>query len=142
MRRLAEIKIGLRTQFVLPPTGSHPLPLDRHWLSYPVTYHGVKASGWGNEARLPNSLRFRLRRDADDPTRLRAVIFHVPCLPPALFKPDLAAIVRVWKNVHGLLDDLCKCASSPRSYAAVAAAGHLVKLKPQLDGIRLERVLS
>ena len=93
MRRLAEIKIGLRPQFGFTNKGPQGQTADRHWLSYPITgKHRVTA--WDG-ARLPNSLRFRLKRDAADPTRLRAVIFHVPCRPPAEFNPDLAAIVRV-----------------------------------------------
>ena len=142
MRRLAEIKIGLRTQFEFPFKGVHAAPLQRHWLSYPVTTHSVDKRVWPKDARLPNSLRFRLRRDADDPTRLRAVIFHVPCRPLAQFTPDLAAIVPVWQAVHGLLDELCKAPPSPRSYVSFFGAGHLAKLKSQLDKIQLQRVPS
>lgn len=139
MQRLAEIKIGLRTQFEIADKGPHREPLDRHWLSYPIAEkHRVTA--WRG-ARLPNSLRFRLRRDAADPTRLRAVIFHIPCLPPTQFKPDLAAIVPVWQAVHSLLDEMCEDPSK-RSYTTIADAGHLSKLKPQLDGILLKRVLT
>ena len=101
MRRLAEIKIGLRTQFKFPQVQPpHPRPLDRHWLSYPVTKHGVIS--WGANARLPNSLRFKVRPDADG--RLRGTIFHVPCLPPAGFAPDRRAIESVWQRVHDHLD--------------------------------------
>jgi CRISPR-associated protein Cmr1 len=103
MRRLAEIKILLRTRFKFPNENSpHPQPRDRHWLSYPVTHHGVRQ--WG-ERRLPNSLRFKLRPDGGDRGRLRGVIFHVPCLPPpALFAPNLQAIQAVWQSVHEFLD--------------------------------------
>jgi CRISPR-associated protein Cmr1 len=103
MRRLAEIKIGLRTQFKFvderPP---HSAPNERHWLSYPVTNHRVR--DWGDK-RLPNSLRFKMRRDGGDPARLRGIIFHVPCLPPHDFNPSRAAIVQVWERVHEFLDN-------------------------------------
>jgi CRISPR-associated protein Cmr1 len=102
MRHLAEIKIGLRTQFKFPNNVKppHHNPLDRHWLSYPITRHGVR--GWGN-ARLPNSLRFKVRRD--DKGNLYGVIVHVPCAPPPDFRPNLAAIQQVWLQVHRFLDD-------------------------------------
>jgi CRISPR-associated protein Cmr1 len=103
MRRLAEIKIGLRTQFKFRDEKSpHLAANERHWLSYPVTNHRVR--DWGDK-RLPNSLRFKLRRDRRDPARLRGVIFHVPCLPPHDFNPNRPAIVQVWERVHGFLDD-------------------------------------
>jgi CRISPR-associated protein Cmr1 len=107
MRRLAGIKIGLRTQFKF--THGVRTPQDRHWLSYPVTHHEVDA--WDRDRRplpslrLPNSLRFKLRRDSGDAGRLRGIIFHVPCLPPSDFKPNSGAIVSVWQRVHEFLDD-------------------------------------
>lgn len=100
MRRFAEIKIGLRTQFVFPPVKPpHPQPLERHWLSYPITKHATTA--WDKKARLPNSLRFKVRADG---AQLRGVIFHVPCKPPPEFKPDRKALVEVWTRVHAFLD--------------------------------------
>ena len=102
MHHLAQLKIGLRTQFKFT-TGKHALhPEDRHWLSYPVTNHSVGV--WVNNARLPNMLRFKVRPDADNPSKLRGVIFHVPCLPPAEFKPEVRAIEDVWRQVHAYLD--------------------------------------
>lgn len=102
MHRLAEIKIRLRTLFPFrqsePPP--HPRPLDRHWLSYPITKHGV--SSWNRNLRLPNSLRFKVRPDPDG--RLRGLIFHVPCAPPPDFRPDPEALHRVWSRVHRFLD--------------------------------------
>jgi CRISPR-associated protein Cmr1 len=104
MRRLAAIKISLRTQFRFPDEGSpHRQPRERHWLSYPVTNHRV--APWGDRLRLPNSLRFKLRRDNRDTTGLRGVVFHVPCMPPRDFNPDRRAIESVWQRVHELLDD-------------------------------------
>ena len=100
MRDLACVKIGLREQF--PFQRGHNVQ-DRHWLSYPVTKHKVEA--WGSDKRLPNSLRFKVRRDADNPRMLRGVIFHMPCLPPGCFSPDREAIKSVWQRVHKFLDN-------------------------------------
>lgn len=105
MRQLAEIKIDLRTQFSFKTGKNAPFPEPRHWLSYPVTNHNVqswKERGRG-DLRLPNSLRFKVRRD--DKGQLYGVIVHVPCAPPAAFRPDIAAIEQVWSRVHRFLDD-------------------------------------
>ena len=104
MRRLAEIKIGLRTQFKFTTGKGAAQPEARHWLSHPVTNHNVAAwkEGGKGEFRLPNSLRFKVRAEPDG--KLRGVIFHVPCLPPPQFKPDRRAITDVWLRVHGFLD--------------------------------------
>lgn len=99
MRRLAEIKIGLRTQFRFK-SGNVATPEERHWLSYPVTNHSVHS--WGNNARLPNSLRFKVRPDAGG--QWHGVIFHVPCQPPAVFKPNRSTLLQVWQRVHQHLD--------------------------------------
>jgi CRISPR-associated protein Cmr1 len=106
MKRLAEIKIGLRTQFKFPgESPPHRQPLDRHWLSYPITKHGTTA--WANNARLPNSLRFKLRSDAPNSTKVRGVIFHVPCFPPPEFNASRYRrdIESVWQQVHAFLDN-------------------------------------
>lgn len=101
MNRLAELKIGLRTQFTFPNMQPpHPAPLPRHWLSYPITKHTTRA--WDRNARLPNSLRFKVRQGAVG--KLRGVVFHVPCKPPKQFRPDLTAIQDVWERVHAYLD--------------------------------------
>lgn len=98
--QLAQLKIGLRTQFKFPhaqPDGQvHP----RHWLSYPVTKHAVFA--WGNNARLPNSLRFKVR--AVGHGRYVGVVFHVPHLPPVAFRPNTSQVQTVWEKVHLFLD--------------------------------------
>jgi len=102
MRDLAIVKIGLRTQFVFPGAKPpHPAPLDRHWLSYPITRHWTKP--WGRNLRLPNTLRFKVRQGGDG--KLHGVIFHVPCVPPHRFLPDRRAIESVWERVHQLLDE-------------------------------------
>lgn len=101
MTRLARIKIDLRTRFRFPGQRPDGQVHERHWLSYPVTNH--KVNDWDRAGlRLPNSLRFKVRRDVDG--RLRGVVFHMPCLPPPAFRPDRAAIERVWEQVHAHLD--------------------------------------
>lgn len=100
MKRLAEIKIGLRTRFRFNTGKNAPQPEHRHWLSYPVTNHSV--APWDNNARLPNTLRFRLRHT--DEGKLVGVIFHVPHSPPAQFRSDPATLKQVWTAVHGYLD--------------------------------------
>jgi CRISPR-associated protein Cmr1 len=103
MVQLARIKIALRTQqaFRFPHERPDGQVHDRHWLSYPVTKHKVDVWDKAN-LRLPNSLRFKVRPDADG--KLRGVIFHMPCRPPPAFRPDPAAIERVWQQVHEHLD--------------------------------------
>jgi len=100
MKTLAEVKIGLRTQFGFKTGKNAHAPESRHWLSYPVTNHSV--STWGNNARLPNTLRFKIRPTPDG--KLVGLIFHVPHLPPAAFRPDQPAIERVWTQVYAFLD--------------------------------------
>ncbi|MGH6893266.1 MAG: hypothetical protein ACREEP_13505 [Dongiaceae bacterium] len=113
MVELANIKIRLRTQFGFSLNAAagdrqakrgidHGQPQDRHWLSYPVTNHTVSPP-WGGSARLPNSLRFKVRTAPNDPKKV-GVIFHVPCLPPPELRPDLSAITTVWQRVHRFLD--------------------------------------
>ena len=104
MQFLAQLKIDVRQLFIFPPNERppHRQPLERHWLAYPVTNHRTLA--WEDKFRLPNSLRFKLRRDPADDSKLRAIVFHVPCKPPPEFKPDLQAITRVWTKVHAFLD--------------------------------------
>lgn len=102
MLRLAEVKIGLRRQFVFPDERTpHPQPLSRHWLAYPITHH--ETSAWPRNARLPNSMRFKVRAERDG--KLRGVIFHVPCLPPQkIFSPDRRVVESVWQQVHDFLN--------------------------------------
>lgn len=97
MRTLAEIKIQLRTQFAF----GQAFVSKRHWLAYPVTNHPVNE--WG-KLRLPNSLRFRVRRSPGDPKKLIGVIFHMPCSPPPSFTPNKVDITNVWQTVHQFLD--------------------------------------
>ncbi len=99
MKTLAQVKIALRTQFVFT-TGKTQNPEDRHWLSYPVTNHTV--TSWGNNARLPNSLRFKVRPMADG--QLVGVVFHLPHKPPAEFGSSPQTLERIWRQVHNHLD--------------------------------------
>ncbi len=103
MKKLAEIKIGLRTQFQFPQAQPAGQIHNRHWLSYPITHHSVR--DWGNNARLPNSLRFKVRPAPGDAQKVVGVIFHVPCKPPPSFNPNHETLVRVWKQVHAFLDN-------------------------------------
>lgn len=103
MRELAVVRIGLRTQFKFPiEPPPHSQVLERHWLSYPITRHSTKA--WNGTFRLPNSLRFKARKTSNG--KFVGVIFHVPCLPPPAFNPEVnrQAIKRVWSQVHQFLD--------------------------------------
>jgi len=114
MKTLAQIKIALRTQFKLT-TGKTQSPEDRHWLSYPVTRHAV--SSWGNNARLPNTLRFKVRPTADG--QLVGVIFHMPHKPPADFRSSPQTLERVWRQVHSLLDGYASVPSSQSSQSSL-----------------------
>jgi CRISPR-associated protein Cmr1 len=100
IKRLAELKIGLRTQLRFTTGHNAPHVEDRLWLSYPVTNHSVKA--WGRNARLPNQLRFKVRNT--DNGKLVGVIFHVPHLPPPAFEPNGAAVEKVWQKVLQFLN--------------------------------------
>lgn len=121
METLAIVKIGLR-----------------HWISYPITYHTTKAFNLKN-ARLPNTLRFKVRPAPNDPKKLIGVIFHVPCLPPNDFFPNRQAIEKVWQSVHGLLDELA-AQRDARHYETIKNPDRCARLKPQLDTVTLTRI--
>jgi CRISPR-associated protein Cmr1 len=135
MRTLAIVKIGLRTQFRFTTGRNAPRVEDRHWLSYPVTNHSVAA--WGSNARLPNQLRFKVRRTPKD--KLVGVIFHMPHLPPQAFSPNPKHIADVWACVHDFLDALCQPANQ-RRYCDRANVEALAKQKAQLDKVQLQRI--
>ena len=97
----------MRTYFTFHSGNNAPAPEKRHWLSYPVTKHSVQP--WGNNARLPNSLRFKVCRSSGE--KLVGKIFHVPCLPPPAFNPNQNTIEQVqntikqvWREAHQFLD--------------------------------------
>ena len=101
MVELARLKIALRTSLGFQTGRNAPRTEARHWLSYPVTNHSVAA--WGNNLRLPNSLRFKVRPTLDN--RFAGIIFHVPCKPPAAFSPNIDQIEELWTKVRAFLDD-------------------------------------
>jgi CRISPR-associated protein Cmr1 len=102
MKTLAQIKISLRTQFVLTH-GNVQQPEDRHWLSYPLNHHNVSSwDSWNRNARLPNTLRFKVRPTEDG--QVVGVIFHVPHKPPAGFSSVASNLERIWQKVHDYLD--------------------------------------
>lgn len=106
MQEMARLKIDLRTQskFKFPQARTDGQIHDRHWLSYPVTTH--KVWDWDkNNARLPNSLRFKVRPAPGDSHKVVGVLVHIPCQPPPAFRPEPQALQRVWKQVHAFLDD-------------------------------------
>ena len=140
MRDLAIIKIGLRTMFVFPQSTRppHESPVERHWLSYPVTRHATRR--WKGSARLPNSLRLKVRPDAQDPRKLRGIIFHVPCLPPAEFRPRLDAIEAVWTRSYCLLDELGRQPDLRNYEEAIRDKTRRTELRKQLDTITVERI--
>ena len=102
MREMARLKIDLRTQFKFTTGRDAPRAEDRHWLAYPITNHSVSA--WGGNARLPNSLRFKVRPAPGNPQQVVGTIFHMPCLPPPAFSPKIDTITAVWQQVHAFLD--------------------------------------
>lgn len=113
MQELAKIKIGLRTQFPFNTGKNAPITESRHYLSYPVTNHSVAA--WGGNARLPNTLRFKVCPDPEDNEKLRGIIFHVPCLPPASFAPKVQQVQQTWEKVHRWLDNSQVRQNSPQN---------------------------
>jgi CRISPR-associated protein Cmr1 len=101
MVELAKLKIGLRTALSFKTGNRAHAPEPRHWLAYPVTNHSVQA--WG-DARLPNTLRFKLRPTTDK--KVAGIVFHMPALPPPAFGPQRHRdqIVELWQGVHSALD--------------------------------------
>lgn len=135
MRDLAIVKIGLRTQFRFTTEKNARHTDYRHWLSYPITNHSVM--GWGENLRLPNSLRFKVRQTENG--KLVGVIFHMPHLPPPAFDPNKNAIIETWQCVHEFLDALTNPAAK-RRYCAKADTEALAKQKHQLDSVMLKRI--
>lgn len=99
MKFLAATKIGFRTSLKFDGGEPHRQPQERHVLAYPVTHH--KVSGWGNEARLANQIRFKLVSEVGG--KLKARIYHTPHKSPlAIGNIDELA---VWQSIHRWLDD-------------------------------------
>ena len=106
VRRLAQLKIGFRTQFSFRGR-NHPRPEDRHILAYPVTNHRVNARGWGNNGRLANQLRFKITAEG---RQYRGIVVHFPARLPYEVRRGFdggelcAQEIRVWRQVHRYLD--------------------------------------
>lgn len=99
MKFLAATKIGFRTSLKFEGGEPHRQPQDRHVLAYPVTHH--KVSGWGNEARLANQIRFKLVPAASN--KLKARIYHTPHKSPLAI--GTIDELGVWQHIHRWLDD-------------------------------------
>ena len=140
MRDLAIIRIAVRTQFAFRGTEPHKQPEPRHWLSYPVAKHTCEP--WGKRLRLPNSLRFKVRRVSGNDNQLVGVIYHMPCLPPDEFGPQpyREEIQKTWRQVHWLLDELTKPSNERKFGERINVSRWLEKVKPQLNGITLQRI--
>ena len=98
MATLSEVRKSVRDTFKFSSLAS---PQLGHWLAYPVTKHGVP--DWKSK-RLPNSLRFKVRRNKDNPDQCEGIVFHMPCMPPCGFNPREDEIKKVWQQVHQSLD--------------------------------------
>lgn len=98
MKFLARTKINFRHDLGFVGGQPHREPQGRHLLAYPVTNHSVR--DWGNNARLANTLRFKLHREGD---ALRALIYHTPC-KPTLPHAGLD-LLDTWQRVHRFLDN-------------------------------------
>jgi CRISPR-associated protein Cmr1 len=140
MRDLAIVRIAVRTQFAFRGTEPHKQPEPRHWLSYPVTKH--RCEPWGNQLRLPNSLRFKVRPVSGNANQLIGIIYHMPCLPPDEFRPQpyREQIKETWRQVHWLLDELGKPAGQRKFEGRINESKWLQKVSPQLSGITLQRI--
>jgi CRISPR-associated protein Cmr1 len=113
MEKLAEVKIKIRTQFVLNSGEPHNDVEQRHVLAYPVTNHGLKGSKTKTmDGRLANQLRFKvahvLRKDKHE---FFGLIVHLPSeMPRAFFEgtiaqpPNRAFQAGVWRQVHDCLN--------------------------------------
>ncbi len=108
LARLAEVKIGFRTQFHFKGAGPHDELCDRQLLAYPVTNHSLKA--WGNKARSANQILFKVHLTDQGYV---GVVVHLPhSLPTPLMsrlKKDVQLQVRsrenqLWNQVHSYLD--------------------------------------
>jgi len=98
MALLADTRLRLRETFPFETSGKAGDVGDRHWLAYPVTKHAV---GKWKQLRLPNTLRMKIRRNADG--SFTGMVFHVPHKPPAGFGP-LGDLERIWESAHRFLD--------------------------------------
>ncbi|PPD02569.1 MAG: hypothetical protein CTY29_12570 [Methylobacter sp.] len=126
MRKLAEMKIGFRTEalpFINNKDKTKPVLDERHIVSYPVTHHGV--AGWaeldrfgklkedkrGNliqKHRIANQLRFKVIKHQQ---QFYGLIFHLPCAVPEELAKEVKGSrdvlnqqITIWRKVHQHLD--------------------------------------
>jgi len=99
MKFFASTKIGFRTSLKFDGGEPHRQPQKRHVLAYPVTHH--KVSGWSNEARLANQIRFKLFATGDNKRKAR--IYHTPHKSPLAI--GNINELDVWQSIHRWLDD-------------------------------------
>lgn len=98
MKFLAQTKIDFRTSLGFT-TGENSAKIEpRHIVAYPVTKHHV--ANWGRNARLANTLRFKLCVESG--SKLRALIYHTPCTPTLLHGG--VDLLDTWQRVHRHLD--------------------------------------
>lgn len=106
LERLAELKIGFRTQFKLNSGAPHNMVEDRHVLAYPITNHAL--AGLPN-ARLASQMRFKVNRNKEG--KYFGLITHLPCAMPRAFF-DRSTVTQlpvndqidVWSQVHAFLN--------------------------------------
>ena len=98
MEFLAKTKISFRVELGFKSGDNSPNVEPRHVIAYPVTKHNVKR--WGRDARLANTLRFKLHTGPDN--RLQALIYHTPCKPT--LPHDGVDLLDTWQRVHAFLD--------------------------------------
>jgi CRISPR-associated protein Cmr1 len=111
MQELAQIKIAFRTKLDAPVGRAG----DRHILAYPVTNHSVNRwlENGRDTNRLANQLRFKVIQDKNK--RYCCLAYHLPCSLPEMLQQKLEPNriglddqIRVWKQVHGILDNKMK----------------------------------
>lgn len=100
MTFLAKTKIAFRTELEFTTGDDSPRVEGRHLLAHPVTHHRVEE--WGKDARLANTLRFKLIQEADN--ALHALIYHTPCKPSSTLPHRYLDPLAVWQRVHRHLD--------------------------------------
>lgn len=107
MKKLAEIRIQLRSGFPFSGKEIHAEPQEKHVLAYPVTKHALK--GFDMSIRIPNQLRFKVLRTVNG---FQGIIYHLPCRAPDEIVTKLKNQAKkfqelelaVWPEVHKNLD--------------------------------------
>ena len=103
MRDLAENYIKIRTSLNVV-AGNPP---DRHLLGYPVTNHAVQRTNWGNQGRHSSALRLLVKKERNG--ALRGYFLHLPhAFSKTMWPNDIQRQIRIWRQVHDRLDELCE----------------------------------